>query len=582
MASDDNGVSFAKGGEEKSLVRRLLAMGFDGENAKRKAALAAEASKRLDAVRGKGKGLAQQQVFVVPGRLEVVGKHTDYCGGSSLLCNTNRGLIVLVRARDDSIARISSTAFPDSVSYDLKTKKTVPRRSANGSNDGDGGSSSNGHWSCYPLTALHRLATNFPSSQQGFDVMIASDLPKAAGMSSSSCVVCAVFLAMEYANSLRTTEIFKTNLPQETDFYEYLGCIENGQTKAKLIGSKGVGTFGGSEDHTAIMASKRAQLSLFRYRPTAFLGSIAVGRDVTFVIASSGVEAHKTGDAMEKYNLLSLRAAVICSLLGESCLAKVWTRHVEKKEQQPSEETAKEEEAEEEEKQESVKDDLARLKEKILHRMKDREEDFDEDTCSIKFKLKGGSSRRAFSFTELCKRLEHFVMENYVVIPRVCSAFKHRDYEELGKWVDLSQDLAEKLLGFDVCFYTETSPRGSAAQAIKWKRQWLSQLKVAPRTGDLNMLHAFVEMARETGAHAASAFGAGFGGSVWALVDRDKVETFVVDWKKSYKARFGEKQADVAEFFSFDPVDQAQGAFATTSYKLRLKAGYTERHAWLA
>lgn len=38
--------------------------------------------------------------------------------------------------------------------------------------------------------------------------------------------------------------------------YEYLGCIENGQSFKTLVGDKGVGTFGGSEDHTAIMASE--------------------------------------------------------------------------------------------------------------------------------------------------------------------------------------------------------------------------------------------------------------------------------------------------------------------------------------
>merc|ERR1711924_230794 len=40
--------------------------------------------------------------------------------------------------------------------------------------------------------------------------------------------------------------------------------------------------------------------------------------------------------------------------------------------------------------------------------------------------------------------------------------------------------------------------------------------------------------ARELGALAASAFGAGFGGSVWAVVKADKADDFLAAWKRSY------------------------------------------------
>ena len=46
------------------------------------------------------------------------------------------------------------------------------------------------------------------------------------------------------------------------------------------------------------------------------------------------------------------------------------------------------------------------------------------------------------------------------------------------------------------------------------------------------------EQARTLGAIAASAFGAGFGGSVWALVERERASTFVGEWGREYGARF--------------------------------------------
>jgi galactokinase len=55
--------------------------------------------------------------------------------------------------------------------------------------------------------------------------------------------------------------------------------------------------------------------------------------------------------------------------------------------------------------------------------------------------------------------------------------------------------------------------------------------------------------ARELGAVAASAFGAGFGGSVWALVSRGQAEALAVRLAADYRARFPQ-HADLAEAFA--------------------------------
>ena len=47
-----------------------------------------------------------------------------------------------------------------------------------------------------------------------------------------------------------------------------------------------------------------------------------------------------------------------------------------------------------------------------------------------------------------------------------------------------------------------------------------------------------VRSAHDVGALAASAFGAGFGGSVWALVQRSEAESFVNAWRRQYIATF--------------------------------------------
>ena len=55
--------------------------------------------------------------------------------------------------------------------------------------------------------------------------------------------------------------------------------------------------------------------------------------------------------------------------------------------------------------------------------------------------------------------------------------------------------------------------------------------------------------ARRLGAAAASAFGAGFGGSVWALVEAVAAEDFLASWEAQYRAEFPE-HAPLARFFA--------------------------------
>ena len=42
----------------------------------------------------------------MPGRIEVLGKHTDYAGGRSLLCTVGRGFCVAASPRKDRILRV--------------------------------------------------------------------------------------------------------------------------------------------------------------------------------------------------------------------------------------------------------------------------------------------------------------------------------------------------------------------------------------------------------------------------------------------------------------------------------------------
>ena len=233
--------------------------------------------------------------FFVPGRIEVLGKHTDYAGGRSLLTATERGFAVVVAPRDDSQIRLLDVSRGQEVEFALDPQLSPQA----------------GHWSNYPMTVARRIARNFSAARRGMTFAFISDLPQAAGLSSSSALVVAVYLALEAVNELAPLPEYQQSLPQLLDLAGYLGAVENGQSFGLLAGDRGVGTFGGSEDHTAILTSRPGVLSQYAYRPVRLERTAAVPAGYTFVVGASGVVAEKTGGARERYNRASRMVRIL-------------------------------------------------------------------------------------------------------------------------------------------------------------------------------------------------------------------------------------------------------------------------------
>jgi len=103
------------------------------------------------------------------------------------------------------------------------------------------------------MTVAGRVAQNFLGALRGADIAFISDLPAAAGLSSSSALLIAIFSVFTRVNALDQRDEYRQEIDGREDLAGYLGTIENGQSFGSLAGSKGVGTFGGSQDHTAIL-----------------------------------------------------------------------------------------------------------------------------------------------------------------------------------------------------------------------------------------------------------------------------------------------------------------------------------------
>ena len=233
----------------------------------------------------------------VPGRIEVFGRHTDYAGGRTLVCALDRGFLCVSAPNRQGLIRMAEddSEFPP-VEFPLEPTITPQV----------------GHWSNYPMTMAKRLVVNFGSSVRlsGVDVMFSSTLPVGSGMSGSSALMMMTFLAVATANRLHDAALFRENIRDGIDLSMYLACAENGQSFRELAGDKGVGTFGGSEDHAAILNGREGHVSLLRFRPSVLEEELRWPRGWRMVVAFSGVRAEKTREALDKYNLVSRRAAL--------------------------------------------------------------------------------------------------------------------------------------------------------------------------------------------------------------------------------------------------------------------------------
>jgi galactokinase len=385
------------------------------------------------AMRGRLGWAPPQAAWWIPGRLEVFGKHTDYAGGRTLVAALPRGFALIAAPSQGRAHRVT---VADAVSGEVATLPAAPQHQQP-------------HWAHYVEVVVRRLSRNFPGATLSAEIVFSSDLPQAAGMSSSSALMVGLAAALVRIAGIDSREEWTRNVTSPMDAASYYACIENGATFRDLAGDTGVGTHGGSEDHAAILCATASEVSAFGFVPLRLIARSTVPSEWRFVVASSGVRAEKTRAAREAYNALSRDAGALLNL---------WNAH-ERRAASLGEALAT--------------DALAsnRLIE-LVERLPD-----------------------ARSMREpLVRRLTHFILEDRRV-QEAAAAFMSADADALGALAAGSQRDAEVLLQNQI-----------------------------PETMEL------VAAARRIGAIGASAFGAGFGGSVWAIVERGAAGDFPARW----------------------------------------------------
>ena len=130
------------------------------------------------------------RTYFAPGRVNLIGEHTDYNGGHVFPCALTMGTYLVVRKREDRFLNFYSMNFEDVgiISTSLDELNLVEKE----------------FWVKYPKGVIWQLAQEGKILEQGFDVVYYGDIPNSYGLSSSASI--------EVATLYMINDLYKLNL----------------------------------------------------------------------------------------------------------------------------------------------------------------------------------------------------------------------------------------------------------------------------------------------------------------------------------------------------------------------------------
>ena len=140
--------------------------------------------------------------FFAPGRINIIGEHTDYNGGYVLPCPIKLGTQVYIRRRtEDNLARLASSNYPGVFKISLDERVTPNPEHK---------------WANYPKGVIHMMQ-NDGHKIPGFDVMFTGNIPNGAGLSSSASIQMAMAMALNTMFKLNYSTLDLVKLVQQSE-----------------------------------------------------------------------------------------------------------------------------------------------------------------------------------------------------------------------------------------------------------------------------------------------------------------------------------------------------------------------------
>lgn len=192
-----------------------------------------------------GEGSNEIAVFHAPGRVNLIGEHTDYNGGYVFPAALTFGTTLIIRKRDDNKLGLATTNFPaskqfsiDSIAYD----------------DAD-------DWMNYPKGIVYMLQQSGVTFKNGYDLLYHGEIPNGAGLSSSASIEVVTAFALQTLEGLEIDKVKIALLSQKSE-NEFNG-VNSGIMDQFAVAN-------GKADHAILLMCDTLEYELIPFQPGGY------------------------------------------------------------------------------------------------------------------------------------------------------------------------------------------------------------------------------------------------------------------------------------------------------------------------
>lgn len=148
----------------------------------------------------------ETSVYFAPGRVNLIGEHTDYNGGHVFPCALTIGTYAAVRKREDKVLRFYSMNFESLGIIESDLDDFIPSDQAG--------------WTNYPKGVMWAFEKRGYKMTHGLDILIYGDIPNGSGLSSSASleVLTGLILKDAYGFDVTMVDVALTGQYAENNF----------------------------------------------------------------------------------------------------------------------------------------------------------------------------------------------------------------------------------------------------------------------------------------------------------------------------------------------------------------------------
>ena len=148
-------------------------------------------------------GENSEKEFFSPGRVNLIGEHTDYNGGNVFPCAIDRGTYALIKTRNDNRFRMYSENFEKIGIIEFSLDKLENEKAHD--------------WANYPKGVIKMFIDAGYKINKGFDILFYGNIPNGAGLSSSASIEILTAVILKNIFGLNIDMIEMVKLGQKTE-----------------------------------------------------------------------------------------------------------------------------------------------------------------------------------------------------------------------------------------------------------------------------------------------------------------------------------------------------------------------------